>query len=134
MPLVTDAEVKSQINTDLDTTLAIQQADMIVTEDLAGKGLSPDRLKFIELNLACHFVALAEERGGLKVSKTGDTLETYSGNYTQGLNLTRFGQQAIVLDTSGTLVAQADSSKKKALFAVVGPKPSTDVVLTDSDL
>jgi hypothetical protein len=133
MPLVTDAEVKSQIKTDIDTTLAIQQADMIVTENLSGKGHSATRLKFIELNLACHFVALAEERGGLKVSKTGDTLETYAGDYTTGLNLTRFGQQAIVLDNSGTLSAGADPSKKAALFAVVGPPPSTAVVLTSAE-
>src|SRR3990172_8340214 len=118
MPQVTEAEVKKLIETSLDVTPFILTASLIVTEDLADSGLSIDRKKQIELYLAAHYTALTEGRGGLKVSKTGDSLESYQGKFGSGLNMTRFGQQAVSLDSSGILANMAESNKK-ALFRVV---------------
>jgi len=118
MALVTDSEVKAVIDTERDTTPFINAAHLIVTEDLANSGHSNDRLKQIELYLAAHFVCVTEESGGLTSSKVGQASETYGGKFTQGFNLTRYGQQAVVLDTTGALAALAEPTKK-AEFSVI---------------
>lgn len=115
---VLDADVKALIDTSRDTTSFIAQAVLIYTEDLTLAGHSASRQDLITLYLATHFVAITEERGGLKYSKTGDASESYSDQYGQGLKLTRFGQQAISLDTSGTLASMA-STNNTALLTVV---------------
>lgn len=116
--LVTDAEVKALIDTDRDTTPFIDTADLIVSEQLSGKGLTDARLKQIELYLAAHFAAITEERGALKSTKMGDSSDTYDNQAGFGLKLTRYGQQAISLDTSGTLSALGSGSLP-ALFRVL---------------
>ena len=105
--LVSDAEVKQVVVTSRDTTPFIATADLLITEDLATSGLSSSRLKQIELYLAAHFVALTEERGNLTSHKVGDSSETYEMEIGSGLMLTRYGQQAVQLDTSGVLKALA---------------------------
>lgn len=95
----------------LDTSLQrfLDTANLVVTEDLAGKGLSTARLTQIELYLAAHFALNLTERGGLVSSRQLDSQDNYTsfsplGNSgIGGLKLTRYGQQALVLDTSGTL-------------------------------
>lgn len=121
MPRVTDAEVKSLIDTQRDTSPFIDTASLVVTESIAPKGLSDDRLRQIELYLAAHFTTLAEERGGLAMSRTGDSEERYAvGDLGRGFNMTRFGQQALALDSSGALASLSTSAGKlKALFKVV---------------
>ncbi len=122
MPRVSAAEVKVLIDTDRDPIPFIDIATLMVDEDLATLTpvMSDDRLLQIELYLAGHFLAITEERGGLAGSETGESKETYFVKSDQGLNLTRFGQQAILLDTTGTLAAIAKSgSAKKARFTVI---------------
>lgn len=120
MSRVTVAEVKAIIDVedDRDVSPFIELATLLVDENLASAGLSAARLKQIELYLSAHYTAVTVERGALSVSKLGDALETYKGDYTQGLNLTRYGQQAITLDTSGTLAAMSTPTKH-GLFRVV---------------
>lgn len=105
--LVDDAAVKAVIDTARDTTPFISTADLIITEDLANAGLSQDRLTLIELYLAAHFVCITEERGGIAAEKIGDASERYqpvaTGKDIGGLATTRYGQQALAMDTSGTL-------------------------------
>lgn len=115
---VTEAEVKALIDTERSMTPFIESATLMVDETLTDKGLSTGRLKQIELYLAAHFCAITEEKGGLIVSKVGDAVERYTEEYGQGLALTRFGQQAILLDTSGTL-GVASTSNPLAVFRVV---------------
>lgn len=103
MALVTDEEVKQLIDTERDMTPFIDIADLIVSEQLATSGLSSARLKQIELYLAAHYAAITEERGSLKSIKVGEATDTFDTQAGQGLKLTRYGQQAISLDTSGTL-------------------------------
>jgi hypothetical protein len=97
----------------------INTADLIVTEELSTLGLSVARLTQIELYMAAHFATLLFERGGLTGSRTGESADTYQKTPTNavGFLATRFGQQAVLLDTSGTLLAMS-SQKLSALFTV----------------
>ena len=103
MALVTDNEVKAIVDTERDTTPFITIAHLVVSEQLSGKSLSTERLTQIELYLAAHYTAITEERGSLKSIKMGESTDTFDTQSGQGLKLTRYGQQAISLDTSGTL-------------------------------
>lgn len=101
MARVTDAEVKTIIQTTLDTTPFINTATLIVDEDLAGSGLSTSRLREIELYLAAHFVTLREKQ--VTEEKLGDASNKYLGEVELYLDASIYGQQVKVLDTSGIL-------------------------------
>ena len=124
MSRVTKEEVKELIKTSLDVTSFIETAGLLVDESLVGQGMSEARLKLIELWLSAHFVAIAEERGALTKSEKGDSNEEYEIIVGTGLNMTRFGQQAIALDTSGLLAEQA-STMKTAQFRVIQDNPGS---------
>lgn len=106
---VTATEVRSIANIEdssYDVTLFIEQANLLVEEELLATGLSEQRLRVIELNLAAHFAILSYEHGGLLSQEVGESKETYKGanaDINQRFSTTRFGQQALALDTSGTL-------------------------------
>ena len=111
-------EVKELIDTTRNVTIFIETADLIVTENLVGKGLTPERLRIIELYLAAHFIAITEERGGLLSSEKGESREKYAIPFDKGLAFTRYGQTALSLDTTGTLVSMS-KTVNKAEFRVV---------------
>ena len=115
---VTDNEVKKIIDTNRDTSIFIDQAHLVVTEELLSKGLSEDRLRSIELYLAAHFTALTEERGGLTKFKVGDATEEYMLVKGSGFAGTRYGQMAMDMDTTGTLTTISNNAKR-AEFRVV---------------
>ena len=119
MARVTDAEVKAIIDTSRSVDPFITTATLLVNEELAASTtLSSSRLQQIELYLAAHFVAVTEERGALTASEKGDASEDYGIQVGSGLNGTRYGQQAIALDTTGKLASIA-SSANKARFTLV---------------
>jgi hypothetical protein len=103
-----------------DLTIFIDNATMIVDEELVGKGLSDNRLMFIELHLASHYAVLSLEKGGLTRQKIDEAEEGYRQDFTSkpNLSMTRYGQQALALDTSGTL-SKMDAPAGKAEFRVV---------------
>lgn len=119
---VTDAQVKAIIDTTRDTSAFITNAQVFATEELTGKGLTNARLDLVVLYLSAHFVCLTEEMGGIRRSRMGEADESYKtpGEKDTGLKSTRYGQMAMLLDTSGTLAALASSNGLKALFALVG--------------
>lgn len=119
---VSDSQVKAVIDTARDTTPFITNATTFTTQVLSGKGLSSDMIDLITLYLAAHFVCLTEESGGLKRSRMGEADETYRipGDKDTGLAFTRYGQQAMILDTTGTLAAISTNKGLKALFNIVG--------------
>ncbi len=120
MTRVTSSEVKGLIKTSFDVDPFIATSNLLVDESLVGQGLSDARLTQIELWLAAHFTAVAEERGALLASDKGDSEEEYGLKVGEGLNMTRFGQQALLLDTTGILADIGSStSVKKAQFRVV---------------
>ena len=83
----------------------IDNASLIVDEDLASSGLSDARKTKIELWLAAHFAVMATERAADLESERIDGLGTrnYGGERGLMLNSTRYGQQAMMLDTSNAL-------------------------------
>lgn len=104
MPRVTDQDVKNLIQTDRDTCDPfIRIASHLVDTHLVSKISDIDLLEHIELYLAAHFTAVTEERGALIRNALGESAETYQDLYKPGLRSTRFGQQAIALDHTGTL-------------------------------
>ncbi len=120
MARVTSSEVDNLIKTNFDVDAFIATANLMVDETLVGQGLSDARLTQIELWLSAHFTAVAEERGALTSSNKGDSEEDYEIKVGEGLNMTRFGQQVLMLDTTGLLAeVGTNTSVKKALLTVV---------------
>jgi len=105
---VTATEVKAIIETDLsDVEVApfMTMATLIVDEQLADSDYSDDRLKEIERWLAAHFVAMRDPRTASEsVAGMNDSFEGQTG---KGYDFTRFGQQALLLDTGGHLSNKA---------------------------
>lgn len=99
----------------------IDSAHLMVDEELSTSGHSEARLKEIEKYLAAHFAVITLERGGMLKQKIGDAEEMYQspGFNTVGLVTTRFGQQVVILDTTGHMAAIAQKPVK-AIFRVVG--------------
>lgn len=119
MARVSDADVKTLIDTDRDTCDPfIMVANTIVNTHLTTSITDTDLLQAIELYLAAHFTAITEERGALIRSSLGESAETYQDLYKEGLGSTRFGQQAMTLDHTGSLKTLSRSSLK-AIFRVV---------------
>jgi hypothetical protein len=102
---LTDSQINAFANT----------AHLVVQENLASKGLSEARLKQIELYLAAHFLSMRDQRK--KQVKAGDVAITYQGETSTGLQATLYGQQAMMLDPSGTL---ASLSQRKATLSTFG--------------
>ena len=104
----------------------LASANAFVNAKLLDKGLPSDLLDQVTLYLAAHLACLTEEGGGLKVDKLGDAQQSYRvpGDKDTGFASTRFGQTAMIMDTSGTLAGMSANKGLKALFTVVGnPSP-----------
>jgi len=119
---VTGVELKEIVDTDKADSLLesqfINTAHIFVEANLVDSGLSEDVLKVIELYLAAHFLIMTEERGGLIVEHFGDATNRYADVFKDGgLYMTRFGQQAITFDTTGTLAKL--KPKQRAEFRVI---------------
>lgn len=131
MALVTSQDVQALVPFIAADSLLdpfIVTADLIVQEDLAGQGLSTPRLTQIELYLAAHFALVVFERGGLQSQRVGSASgpqDVYKAIDSENLGFlsTRFGQQAVALDTSNTLLSISRASLK-AKFRV-SPAPTT---------
>jgi len=119
---VTTDEVKEIIDTSISDltpfiTVASQQVDRI---DTAG-GLSAAVLKEIERWLSAHFVAIRDARS--TKDAIGDSSHTYEGKTGMGLEFTRYGQQAKMLDTTGTL---AKLGLRRAATTYIGGPVNAD--------
>lgn len=122
MSLNTKPDVLGLIYVDDGTSVQVHldAANLIVVERLSGAGMSAARLKLIELYLAAHFTAIAEEKGGLTRTGMGQSQDWFSDIYTSGFGSTRFGQSAVSFDESGVL-AKMGTGKGKAEFRAVRP-------------
>lgn len=128
MPRVTQSEVRSMSGLDVSQSAAVEAAipvaSTLVDEQLASKGLTESTMKSVELLLSCHFALLSAEDGPKSSVRIGEASERYHDIYGPGFKATRFGQQAMVLDTSGTLSAlsaKAEKTSRHAQFRVVDP-------------
>lgn len=115
---VTATEVKVIIQTSLDDSNVeefINLANLIVTEDLASLGMSDGRLTEIEKWLSAHFVSM-REKGAREKEKVGQSSSEYKGTLGQNLAFTRYGQQAMIIDSSGTLAKMSTVKQASARF------------------
>jgi hypothetical protein len=100
---------------DVDLAIFISNADLIVDEDLAGKGMTDSRLDLIRLYLSAHFAIISI--GELTMKKIGDATDDYvKVRLYDGFRSSTFGQQAVALDTSGTL---RGANQNQASFDVI---------------
>lgn len=120
---VTVNDVKTVYPTTEDLSGYLRTATLIVSEELSNKGLTTARLDEITIYLTAHFATIGLDQGGLRRKRMGESDESYKtpGDKDLGLKSTLFGQQAILLDTSGTLAVVGSSAQTlPALFTVVG--------------
>lgn len=94
----------------------IRSANVVINDNLTGKGIADATLKELERWLAAHFAAHMDPVAGSE--KIGDAQVKYllamsSGADGLGLNNTPYGQQARILDPTGIL---ASIGKPAAVF------------------
>jgi hypothetical protein len=107
------AEVILAIDTDLTTDQIggyIETANLWVTENLAGDGLSDSLLTQIEKYLSCHFVTLRDPR--IRSTQVGDVAETYQ----RDTRLTEYLKAAAALDSTGKVEDQFMRDKGRQRF------------------
>lgn len=91
-----------------DLTVFIEVSNVMISDHLADKEISAAALRLIALYLAAHFAFLAE--GQVKSEKIGASSTSFNMSTGLALLSTTFGQQAIMLDSSGTLSALNSSA------------------------
>ena len=123
MARVTEAEVREIIDVDasLDLTPFITAANLLVTKVITDSSMTDEHLKEIERWLSAHFTAIRDQRSATEQAGAGGATAQISYQYKLGLNLqvTLYGQQALLLDTSGALAGLNDN-KGKSAFGMVG--------------
>ena len=84
----------------------VELAELVVSEDVTpfvNPAYSSDRTWMITKYLAAHYIAVTTERGAVSQGVIGDARESQRITVHEGLGMTRFGQTAMALDTSGRL-------------------------------
>lgn len=92
----------------------IKMANLMVNANLLSFGYSDALLKEIERNLAAHF-ASSRDAQALEFQIAGNYTEVRTGKFGDRLSSTPYGQNAMTLDTSGTL---SSLGLKRAIFQV----------------
>lgn len=100
----TDAELLGSL-IEIDPTISpqvfIDTASIMVDECCLGVGYTETRLELIERWLAAHLYALREQVPASE--NAGDVAVSYQYKVDLHLNQTKYGQQAMLLDTEGGL-------------------------------
>lgn len=102
---VTEDEVEALfdfVESSIDLVPFMAAAYYTVNQHLQDSIDNEDLLKEIERWLAAHFLAIRQKQTS-KEAISGAISETYEGKYDLGLNFTRYGQQAMILDPTGKL-------------------------------
>jgi hypothetical protein len=120
MAVTTDQVKALLVEPPTDVQIFLDTANTLATAYLTGKGLSANIYDACVLYLAAHFAVISIERGGMARSKIGASEEEYHviTSDVVALKATRFGQQAIMFDSSGTL-ANLSSKGLPAEFKVI---------------
>lgn len=117
---VTATEVKEIINTDLSDSVVetfISAANLTISKWLGdNSNLSSSQLKEIERWFTAHLIACTKDQQPLS-EKTGDASIKYQGETGKGLKATFYGQQCLILDTTGILAS--NSGKRKATIRAI---------------
>ena len=115
MARVTASDVDEIMEKDLsslDITPFITIANLLVTEKLGSSSLSADLLKEIERWLAAHFVAVSYKDERIQQEKIDVASVTYMsmGSGKTGLDMTPYGRQVKLLDTTGAFISDLVAS------------------------
>lgn len=103
-----------------DLSPFIDIANQLVDEICVPLGYSEARLLSIETWLAAHFYAVRDPRTTYEMVRS--IAQNYESKVDLGLNLTRFGQQAMLLDTKGGLRSLDQGKTKVIQFKWLGKK------------
>jgi len=103
MARVTDAEVEAIIDYDdtIDLTPFITVANQLVTELCTDSNHSDARLLEIERWLSAHFYHIRDQH--VSQERAGEVGVNYQYKVDLAFNQTKYGQQALLLDTGGSL-------------------------------
>ena len=121
MPRNTIDEVKILLPdtglTDEALTMYLELADAIVSSYLVGKGLNDGILKQIELYLCAHAIISTTDRPTI-MEKAGPTEQRFANIFGSGLLSTTWGQMALMLDETKTLMDLAGVKSKITFLAI----------------
>ena len=95
----------------------INSANVFVTAALGAKGLSDALLAEIEMWMAAHMISVTRERV-YKEAGAGGAYVKYAGAWGEGLLGSTYGQMAVSLDISGTLVNIAKGKSNAWVHAI----------------
>ncbi len=110
-----------------DLTPFIESAHELVEElcNPTGSTLTEARLTLIETWLAAHFYATRDQQFSSR--NAGSAGGSYQGQTTMMLSSTFYGQQAMLMDTTGALAIWSDQVSK-------GKKPTVGITWLGTDL
>lgn len=103
--------------TDIQIEGFVNSANVFVTATLGTKGLTEALLTDIEMWISAHMISVTRERI-YKEAGAGGAYVKYAGEWGEGLLGSTYGQMAVNLDTSGTLInlaKQKSSAWSKAV-------------------
>ena len=92
-----------EVDSDVSLDPFISIANEIVTEVCADSGYTDERLTIIETWLSSHFYKLRDQ--SIDTEKAGDVSVKYQYKLGLGLNQTKQGQGAMIVDTAGNLAS-----------------------------
>lgn len=140
MPRTSSTAVQGiiEVDEDADLTPFIETANALVTEVCVPAGYDAARLELIERWLAAHFYAVLAPRAIVEQvgSAGGGVREQYESKVDLGLSITRYGQQAMMLDTTGGLAALNQATIKgtaRGIRAVYLGKDADDMLEYEED-
>lgn len=114
MPRTTTELVAGLVNgvpADADLTPFIDTAHLVVNDNCAASGYSDAKLELLERWLAAHYVCIFDPR--TKSADADGPKEAYEDiKVDLGFNVTKYGQQALRLDTAGSLAALNNALNK----------------------
>lgn len=126
----TEAQVAGIIELDANVSVTpfIETAAELVTEHCTDSNYSSTKLELIERYLSAHFYAVRV--GVVRSEKAGDVSQDVFGKVDLYLAQTKYGQQAILLDSKGNLAAlnkrMAKGRKGSASITSLGANYSND--------
>lgn len=115
-PRVSATAVLNICPSDLDVQFAIDAAVSLMTEVYATTTLTPALAEAIQLQLAAHFVAVADPRTKVE-NYAGARFQYETGTEGEGLKSTRYGRAAIALDPTGDLAKSGMKTTRFDVFA-----------------
>ena len=125
----TSGAAKQPVGLDKHIETASVLVDYIESND-SGSVLTTGLKIEIETYLAAHFYALQDPQ--YQSEKAGGAGGTYQGQTGKGLELTWWGQQAILLDVSGQL-SNIQAGNPVASLVWLGKPPSTQIPYSNRD-